>query len=157
MNISHPAYNLFIKANTWQCPPQTFFNGGWVRWRILLKAPPQPPPPLLLLSPPLLLVQQSRGCQKKRPKLWAGIRPWHGRTLWIISNCWNPLEVVIRPLNYCRRWKIVFIGKNHSSSVSGCDLPKFDPWGKEIVKFVDHMWVVGSDILIISASTHPAV
>ena len=48
-------------------------------------------------------------------------------------------------------------GKNKSNVISGCDLPKFEPWGEEIVKFVDHMWVVGSDILIISASTHPAV
>ena len=52
---------------------------------------------------------------------------------------------------------IITIGKDQSSSVSGCDLPKFDPWGEEIVKFVDHMWVVGSDNLIICLSSHPAV
>ena len=48
---------------------------------------------------------------------------------------------------------IITIGKDQSSSVSGCDLPKFDPWGEEIVKFVDHMWVVGSDNLIICLSS----
>ena len=41
--------------------------------------------------------------------------------------------------------------------MSGCDLPKFDPWGKEIVKFVDHMWVVGSNNLIMSPQPHSAV
>ena len=50
---------------------------------------------------------------------------------------------------------IITIGKDQSSSVSGCDLPKFDPWGEEIVEFVDHMWVVGSDNLIICLSSHP--
>ena len=50
---------------------------------------------------------------------------------------------------------IITKGKNQSSSVTGCDLPKFDPWGEEIVQFVDHMWVVGSDNLIICLSSHP--
>ena len=52
---------------------------------------------------------------------------------------------------------IITKGKNQSSSVTGCDLPKFDPWGEEIVQFVDHMWVVGSDNLIICLSSHPVV
>ena len=38
---------------------------------------------------------------------------------------------------------IISLGENQSSSLSGCDLPKFDPWGEEILEFVDHMWVVG--------------
>ena len=29
-----------------------------------------------------------------------------------------------------------------SSSVSGCNLPKLEPWSEEISQFVDHMWVV---------------
>ena len=38
--------------------------------------------------------------------------------------------------------KLAGDGRN-SSSVSGCKLPKLNPWGEEILKFVDHMWVVG--------------
>ena len=52
---------------------------------------------------------------------------------------------------------IISLGKNQSSLLFGCDLPKFDPWGEEIVQFVDHMWVVGSNNLVICPSPHPAV
>ena len=56
----------------------------------------------------------------------------------------------MRSLSDPRAVVIISLGKNQSSSVSGCDLPKFDPWGEEIVEFVDHMWVVGSNNLIMS-------
>ena len=63
----------------------------------------------------------------------------------LLKSVGNGIEVFVRP-----KALIISLGKNQSSSVSGCDLPKFDPWGEEIVKFVDHMWVVGSNNLIMS-------
>ena len=53
---------------------------------------------------------------------------------------------------------MISLGENQSSSISGCDLPKFDPWGEEIVEFVDHMWVVGSNSTLLSiTSPQPGV
>ena len=49
---------------------------------------------------------------------------------------------------------IVFLGGSDGSSVvSGCDLPKLEPWGEEILHYVDHMWVVSGSYYLLFNST----